>query len=446
MKRSIDWIRLRLRICFDQHKSCALQSDGAAIPTRLIDVDPDGKGLDIKEPNGLDVKLRESISISPETSPKYAALSYCWGSYRPDCITTSQTIMRNLGRILWDSLPQTFRDAVEFTRRLGLRYLWIDSICIIQGDQDDRSREAGKMYEVYKGATITLAALFGADSRSGLRHMMMSQHYPRIVANLQYGYYVDPLYLRRHHDFWDLGATKEGSYPVISPLLKRAWTYQERIISPRVVFFTESEVVYQCTQEVQCECGTATDAWRTNWKSDSERAMIFEATKPSPDLNQQASSDRKRNVFRTWRAIIEKYSALDITDAKDRLPALGAIAEQFQRVYPTSRYLAGLWSDFLLKDLLWKGDHSKRISNIPTLPTWSWASVQGGVKYPYLLDSFSSYKLRDVAEVVKATCSYRDNRLGFWSTAHWSYGVDCFPASWIGMSYMMSLGRGFTGR
>jgi hypothetical protein len=97
---------------------------------------------------------------------RYNCLSYCWGQGMT-LKTTQETLDLHKARIPWQSLPKTFQDAIEFTRRLGVRYIWIDSLCIIQHDKEDWERESAKMYEVYRKSYLTLAATSSANAEGG---------------------------------------------------------------------------------------------------------------------------------------------------------------------------------------------------------------------------------------------------------------------------------------
>ncbi|KAK8226989.1 heterokaryon incompatibility protein-domain-containing protein [Phyllosticta capitalensis] len=311
IQRSIEWAKDQL---IDQMCPCAARADDWAAPTRLIDVDPGGMGLD--------VQLRYSASI-PQDNLDYAALSYCWGDHKPECMTTPKTMNQNLLRISWESMPQTFRDTVTFTRGLGLKYLWIDSICIIQDEDggNDWRREAGRMFAVYKNAKVAFAALFGENSTTGLRDTQFEQQ-TRVAAKLRLDQSTYSLCVRRQHYLWN-GAV-DIRHTTRVPLLTRAWTYQERMISPRKLFFTEDEILYQCACGHKCECGSATKA----------SGRIAKLRKNSPGANQ--NDDRK--IQESWRVVATQYSGLDLSQPKDRLAALGAMAEMSQRQRPESIY------------------------------------------------------------------------------------------------------------
>jgi len=121
----------------------------ARLPTRLIYVadEHNDPQLCITRDSGLD-----------NSAVKYAALTHCWGSIEEFVTTTRDNLEQMLHRIPLSMLTKTFKDAITITRRLGLQYLWIDSLCILQGDQDDWIRESATMANVYSGCTVNIVA------------------------------------------------------------------------------------------------------------------------------------------------------------------------------------------------------------------------------------------------------------------------------------------------
>lgn len=409
--------------CLESHEKCNSQRDSSFLPTRLINV---AKSL----PDG-DPRLEERRRVP--SGSRYVALSYCWGGVKPDCMTTLATVSDRMKKIPWDTLPATFQDAVHFTRSLGVDYLWIDSVCIIQGDEEDWIKEAGNMFHVYKDSYVTLAALGGVDSNRGLRSSS-NRADSTLVAELQVGDSRWPVYIHREHYLTGFKWERQPSHETLRdednyPLLSRAWTYQERMISPRVLFFTNSEVIFQCFSDADCECGAIRQD--SDWmprvlggplkplpKSSLINTILHILSvnhdsqvqdelgnKPSGDVQERAANSWRLRVAYTWRSTIAShYSVLKLTAPGDRLAALGAIAEQFQTARPGEKYLAGLWSGSLMADLLWE---TKNTEGLPirrnSLPTWSWASVTGAISY-LLLDDMSDFI--NSADIMSATCNY----------------------------------------
>ncbi|KAI1083879.1 HET-domain-containing protein [Whalleya microplaca] len=394
---SSQWALNRISECQQSHETCreAKKSDSTFKPSRLINVDAEGLGKD--------VVLVDSASVHPE-SP-YVALSYCWGKYIPECMTTPKTVKKNMQRIPWSTMPLTFQDAVDFTRSLDVKYLWIDSICIIQGDRKDWRHEAGKMLQVYGNAHVTLACTFGHSSTSGLRSKSVEDGSIKL-AELRLGQNLCPIYMRRDH----LEGGLRHQIPIWGPLFHRAWTYQERMISPRVLYFTEREIIFECFSAKSCECDYIQPLGRDVPEVESSKEMFFKGV--IDGYRDAWPSD----ISYIWTdQIVPEYSILGLTLPRDRLPAIGAIAEQFQRVLPNETYLAGLWSGTLITDLLWyceslviKDPQGKnKLSRPYSLPTWSWASLQSGVTFPYFDE------VQNNAKVVEARCQYvEDNPFG----------------------------------
>lgn len=422
-EESVQFAKNCIEECRQSHEICRSEANSLFLPTRMICVDAYQL-----EPNCFDVRLDENTSIPPGS--RYVALSYCWGNYRPACMTTYSNLGSQMERIRWEAMPATFQDAVNFTRSLGVRYLWIDSICIIQQDREKLSgeaeadwvKEAAKMFEVYKNSYATLAALYGHDSRAGLRKdSNKSRSTALAFLKLEESYL--PLFIRQAH-FLDGSIVSQHHEtrhyePGSCPLLTRAWTFQERIVSPRVLYFTDTEIIFNCFHDAKCECGATTEAdFKYVRKPSPAGYKITERGRRVVELTQQAEWEHRllkgSTVAQAWREeIVSAYSSLDLTESRDRLPALGAIAQQFQAVRHNEKYLAGLWTATLHEDLLWAcseisgPSHPRSALRRPhSLPTWSWASLPVSV-------TFKCGGGTGVAVIVQASCVYAaENQFG----------------------------------
>ncbi|KAK6950120.1 hypothetical protein Daesc_008446 [Daldinia eschscholtzii] len=384
---SSKWALSQISDCLNSHVECRrLRKDVSFTPSRLINVG-------IRE-LGEDVVLENNTSIPPGSA--YVALSYCWGGYDPDCMTTADSLEDNMRRIPWSKLPATFKDAVGFTRSLGIKYLWIDSICIIQHDKRDWHQQAGLMWDIYKHSYVTLAALYGNSSKSGLRSASMEDELVK-VTEFSTGNHRWPVYARALHYLQNsLEPDSDEDVQKLSPLLSRAWAYQERMISPRVLYFTKSEIIFQCFTHSTCECGVLRHdpllipkPIIIHW-GDTD---MLECDDQETLASIEESEDARQWVAATWRdMIVSGYSGLLLTKSEDRLVALSAMTKQFQKLRPNETYLAGLWSGSLIEDLLWRcsdlpseknGQYRKDALKRPyAFPTWSWASLQSTVDFP----------------------------------------------------------------
>jgi hypothetical protein len=148
-------IRQWLRDCENNHECSRYRREITKLPTRVLDLGEDPKPQD-------PIKLFETEGAAGT----YMTLSHCWGTAH-FITTTEATIKRRIAGIPLADLPQTFKDAVSLTRSLGIRYLWIDSLCIKQLDKDDWESEAGKMGSVYSQSFLNIAATSSAEGNGG---------------------------------------------------------------------------------------------------------------------------------------------------------------------------------------------------------------------------------------------------------------------------------------
>ncbi|KAK4460006.1 heterokaryon incompatibility protein-domain-containing protein [Cladorrhinum samala] len=356
--------------CTKNHEKCTISTSyyslSAPLPTRMIKITDNGGGT---HPKVKLVEFRERAD--------YICLSHCWGGLQPDCITNRETYQRNAAEIPWSSLPRTFQDAVIITKLLGKEFLWIDSICIIQGDEDDWRAEAAKMCAVYENSFLTLMATSARDGHGGLFSSPARGQQHFISAQIQ-GVIDAPgrLFFRREGpgDFGELDTPRNTE---IYPLLRRGWVFQERCLSLRIAHFTVNGVQYECAQGHK-------PSLRYNYGSDHPRSALHH--KYGRGL--WAAPSNATEFLSMWRGIVEIYSGFDLTYGSDRLPALAGLARKLASSsivngYQPGRYLAGAWQNTFSEALGWNREYNDKQS--PTLcanvPTWSWASNSGRVTW-----------------------------------------------------------------
>lgn len=220
-----------LRLCDDSHHHTFTLS-GTNLPTRVIDLG------DTSSPSP-NLCLRDGKDVG---SDRYVALSHCWGQGLKFC-TYKSNIEAFRQSIPFDKLPESFQDAVTVTRSLGVRYLWIDSLCIIQGDDTrDWEAEAGRMEQVFSGAYFTIAASSACSSADGF---LRPGRQPRDSVTLGASSGVITHICQNIDDFRQ---HVEGSV-----LNKRGWVLQERALSRRSIHFTSTQVYFECGRGVHCE-------------------------------------------------------------------------------------------------------------------------------------------------------------------------------------------------
>ncbi|KAM6516544.1 hypothetical protein FALCPG4_014727 [Fusarium falciforme] len=194
---------------------------------------------------------------------RYACLSYCWG--KPEfTVTTLGNLKGHLERgIELKDLPQTFQDAVEVARELKVRYLWIDALCIIQDEDDheDWKRECGNMASIYRNSYLTIAAAWATSANGGC------------FTTPDPGVATGPV-MKRKVPHFHYTETPEDSTEF--PILTRAWTFQERLLARRVIYFGRQEIVWYCMEMSTCECGATNGLGQVVARFNSDNQTAFE--------------------------------------------------------------------------------------------------------------------------------------------------------------------------
>lgn len=270
---------------------------------------------------------------------------------------------------------------MNLTAELGLRYIWIDSLCIVQDDRDEWSAECPKMGAIYGGAYIVIAASLAPNGIHGLYKSGPAFH--RVKFHTKAGHLVKAVVRTKvNHDVWKTGE-QFWAAPEL-PLFYRAWAFQERLLARRVVHFTPSELVWECRSCTICECGDLQNiltSWPEFGAGRSLKTKYHEVTKWGSDLDR----------LNFWHDICAQFSARSITYTSDRLPALSSVAKQIDMPEILGRYLAGIWECTLPQNLLWwseytdvklypelsKATHKRKKPS--SVPTWSWLSIEGRV-------------------------------------------------------------------
>ena len=366
----MDLGRTWLSDCLSNHPRCSRRQT-AELPTRLLDLGA--------FPDSADIKLVPSNSLPSPKAAEYFALSHCWGGDVPLKTTHAEGRFKSyLERIPYDKLPLSFREAVNVTRELRCRYLWIDSFCIIQDDKGDWEREARRMADVYGGSALTLCASSAENSMQGCHvgAMRTAGRYnsPPSARYLDFdsGQGVFRVFTKQPEP-WNLHDRFEN------PLRRRAWTLQEQELSTRMLHFASDVLLWQCASL----SATGQLPWHNiaPW-SQVKRTPLKNSTGEETVTPNEDAEARER-----WYRTIEEYTLRELTVENDKLPALAGLATRFQLQVPNSTYLAGNWSEHLPSALLWRALPTARSGlgpkrpGKPRAPTWSWASLDGAVSY-----------------------------------------------------------------
>jgi hypothetical protein len=218
-------------------------------------------------------------------------------------------------------LPKTFQDAVDVTKALGIRYLWIDSFCIIQDDENDWGTQASLMASIYENAYITLAA-GGSDSDDGGFFAEPTDKYTKpFKFHLDVDGIDHEIYIRRAVPHPNSGWPDREAYP----LMTRAWTVQERLLARRFLCFGRHEILWECKEDVSCSC-TITEG-PFNPRDGHPGFYRCHPIKYQYSILDDLPSNE---VSSLWRELVQNYSEKGLTKPSDKLPALAGLAKRFQ--------------------------------------------------------------------------------------------------------------------
>lgn len=384
-----------LRACLSYHAVCreTLKAEATPLPTRVIEV-----GHRACHPK---------LILADGRRDTWMALSYCWGGSSP--FVLNENTAADLKRwIPLNNFPATLRDAVIITRHLGIKYLWIDALCIQQDSPSDWAAEAAKMGEVYTGALLVIAAANSPSTNAGIfsKRNVNSNQVELEWKSEEQGPRTANVYLRPGSELWD-------NKLQTSPLTRRGWTLQEGLLAPRTLSYGPQQMIWECSTHQADESGRITIPTQGYKGKDLIQAMVRgeskQAHKPWQKLEQLFSLRHQMpeevlklksaiDVYERWYDIVSQFTGRSLTKDTDTLPALAGLAREFQWTMKDV-YCAGLWKSDIIYGLLWdrlprwsKDGATRWDMTRPSeylAPSWSWASILGRQA------NFSSRKARD---------------------------------------------------
>jgi len=350
------------------------------MPTRVLDL-----GAESSQIWKLCIPEVDGVPVSG-----YTTMSYRWGGGH-FLKLTSQSLASFRSGLPTSELPRAFQDAICITKDLGFRFIWIDALCILQDVGDDFHRECAHMSSIYTNSSCNIVATFGKDPHTSLfqTRSFESLQISKFKATWESNDVA--------HDVW-LGIDAIADKKYLSremyscEIASRGWILQELLLSPRALYFGMNQVHWVCLDLEACEtwpegnpCRISTDMdiFRSKWFSNFDVDLSF-----------------------WWGLIVERYSALNLSIAEDKLVAISGVAKLFQQ-RTHGEYFAGHWKSTLPQHLIWyrgpwkstlpqhliwyrgpwkrchwKISETRSRSSIYTAPSWSWASVEGPVYFP----------------------------------------------------------------
>ncbi|GJC81885.1 hypothetical protein ColLi_04723 [Colletotrichum liriopes] len=299
----------------------------------------------------------ESIVVSSRSGAQvteYATLSYVWGGAQSLTLTQStlpKFCSRGSLRVDRPNLPKTIRDAMILVKSLGIRYLWVDALCIVQDDEDDKMYIIPRMNIVYGNSVLNICAAAGDNSRYGIPGSPGNRRaawQPRVeCAGLE------------------LVATK-----TVEGLIEhtawnsRAWTFQERMLSRRSIIFVENRVFFQCRQATWSE-EVCSEALTLSWTLEMIRSPL---------------KSFEKNPVRLYLECVELFSGRLLAFQRDRLPAFEGMSAILCPPLRAS-FLYGLPNSYFDFALLWEkktsGLRVEDSSSRSLYPSWSWSGWHG---------------------------------------------------------------------
>ncbi|KAK3987987.1 HET-domain-containing protein [Cladorrhinum sp. PSN332] len=381
--------------CSQNHPACVPSSkvDLPFVPSRLVFVGS------YEEPQ-LRIITRSGMGAPPY--PAYTALSHCWGG-NILCRLTEDNYAAMSDSIPEESLPKNFVDAVNITRRLGKSHIWIDSLCIVQGSATDWEKEAPTMCQVYANAYCTIASTASENSHGGcIRDRPLPQPERNLLTSKSWRYYM-PTSAPPVKTLFDTRVET-------APLTRRAWAFQERLLSRRILHFCTDVVLFECNTIRRSEFHSdgaryeeepyfIQDGKLSDWfqhfslggKDDARMVRARAGIRGSVDVLPMIGSSwtlpdslaERIEISQRWFDIVSAYTEGALTVPTDKLVALSGVAELIEEGL-RAPYVAGLWDIGNLElQLLWKVRKSVTRQSEYCAPSWSWASSTGRIKLAY---------------------------------------------------------------
>lgn len=366
-------------------------------------------------------KVIHSDSIS-QTGQGYITLSHRWGSSNLMKLTTD-----NLSELTRHSpvsiLPKTFQDALFAAQQLHIRYIWIDSLCIIQsGDNgEDWQREATEMANIYTNSFCNISADYGNNQIAGLFFERTPPFEPacRLYMKCNFSEYrgnddLSPELLELGNGCLCHIMRRSGWFEDVSesPLNRRAWVLQERLLAPRVLHFLPSQVSWECGETLAWEkagCGLGLDGLHS---SDYRVLPNLEEYRFVRDKMERVDFDGSY----LWQELVKRYTRCGLTKQSDKLVAISGVARRMALI-TGDQYVVGLRASLMPDALRWfrhgapVEEPSRQRSKVYYAPSFSWAAADGSISYfskaedkhPGLVTAFIKHRKRPLYSEVAMT-------------------------------------------
>ncbi|KAH6723242.1 heterokaryon incompatibility protein-domain-containing protein [Leptodontidium sp. MPI-SDFR-AT-0119] len=421
-ERAKDW----LNACISQHPQCRKVYDAASrplLPRRVISV-------------GLEDTDTPRLLVCHGKAGRYMALSYCWGDASENPLVTTRSNIEDMQQAIpLASLPKTIQDAIKVTRRLGVEYLWVDSICILQDDSDDFQCESANMGKIYQHALLTIAATSARSSNEGL----FKERYTDLEIRSNQTHFVRLPSRPSGENFGDIFLQTHG-YPdhhILRPFdaelsncewSKRGWVVQERLLSRRILHYASEQLFWECQEGVFAESSDgalpesslvhskrsmfnrivrettfAAQATAPNHQLQTLRASAYLALDKISDAVGMARWSVEEARHRFWERVVQTYNVCNLTYERDKLPAILGLAQEIE-VFTRQTYFGGVWLEDIARGLYWYGsDGNERLKKVEAAgaPSWSWTSWKGPLRMATYLAEYDTGRPRIAEDMLR---------------------------------------------
>ncbi|KAH4029378.1 hypothetical protein HBI55_121020 [Parastagonospora nodorum] len=381
--------------CNEHHENCMKASKTTWVPTRLLDL-----------VFGDESSIRLVNAKEEGVQGPYVTLSHCWGP-NPKFLTTTrerEKLHMTKGIKISDLKSTNFEEAISVARHLGIRYIWIDSLCIIQGLNGDFQAEGQLMHKVYRNSYCNLAAADSKDSHGGLFRKRQSSD---VLPGGYEGDGSSPIFGTTAwrimpDNLWDAELLDTEIY-------KRGWVFQERMLSPRILHFARNQIFWDCGAISACETLPSGLPLMLDDAASTDRHWRGRLQESSSLVHAPLAGVNTDSLGEFWSSAVLSYTQCDLTDQVDKTRAIWSIAKLVRDAWGDD-YGVGTWALAVEEQLNWT------VINIKTtvrsvdlqwrLPSWSWMSIQGAVSVPKRVLDDRCYRVKghdekDIRFVIK---------------------------------------------
>lgn len=323
-------------------------------------------------------------------------------------------------------LPKSFQHAIKIVASLGGQYLWIDSLCIIQDCPTDWTRESTLMGSIYENALCNISAHAAENSHDGCYTTRDPLRFSpcKILSTSNYNLYAA------------IPRMEVTEYAVLeeSRLSSRGWTFQETLLSARILHLGQSGIYWSCREgyatemEAQGERGPIGNTESMGCMFGPSSRVSADEVGPTQvlykhflDLSVRNNDGRdwvshEEDIFNgkswddwanAWYVVVKQYSKRSLTKPEDRIVALSAVAQRIARL-SGNRYAAGLWKEHFVHNLLWFTGTDCELFGLSAEyrgPSWSWASVDGEIRHLVFHQDVNGMWIMDLATVIDISVS-----------------------------------------